>query len=102
MRRALFLFNRPSAQVRHCRLIDLLDLNHHGAYVRGKIVAFLNDMIDMGVAGFRFDAAKHMYPGDIAVILNMTKNLSEDIRFDNVSYRTPAHIADFRAKPARL
>lgn len=50
------------------------------AYVRSREVAFLNDLIDMGVVGFRFANAKHMYPADIAAILAMTKNLREDVR----------------------
>ena len=36
-------------------------------------------MIDIGVAGFRFDAAKHMWPGDIQAVLGKLKNVREDV-----------------------
>lgn len=45
-------------QVRNCRLVGLLDLNHKSSYVREKIVAYLNHLIDLGVSGFRVDAGK--------------------------------------------
>merc|ERR1711936_1491039 len=37
-------------------------------YVRDKVAEYLNDLISIGVAGFRVDAAKHMWPEDIAGI----------------------------------
>lgn len=66
-------------QVRRCRLSSLLDLNHDTDYVRSKVAGFINDLISMGVAGVRLDAAKHMYPGNIAAILNMTTDLRTDV-----------------------
>lgn len=47
-------------QIRNCELLGLPDLDQSNEYVRGKIVDFLNNMIDLGVAGFRVDAMKHM------------------------------------------
>lgn len=38
-------------QVRNCWLVGLPDLKTGSDYVRQKIVDFLNDMIDIGVAG---------------------------------------------------
>ena len=55
-------------QVRDCRLVSLLDLALEKDYVRGKVIDFLNVLIDMGVAGFRVDACKHMWPGDLAAV----------------------------------
>ena len=66
-------------QVRRCRLVGLLDLNHHTDYVRGRISAFYADLLSIGVMGLRIDAAKHMYPGDIAVILGQTPNLNAGV-----------------------
>lgn len=40
-------------QVRNCRLVGLLDLNQGKQGVRDKIIAYLDDLIDIGVAGFR-------------------------------------------------
>uniref|UniRef100_H2Z2M5 Alpha-amylase n=1 Tax=Ciona savignyi TaxID=51511 RepID=H2Z2M5_CIOSA len=63
-------------QVRNCKLVGLLDLNQSKDYVRGKIIDFMNDMTSLGVAGFRVDACKHMWPGDIEVIFQSLNDLS--------------------------
>ena len=34
----------------------------------------MNYLIDIGVAGFRVDAAKHMWPGDMQAIFGKLKN----------------------------
>jgi alpha-amylase len=49
--------------VRNCRMLDMPDLNQGKEYVRVKIIEFLNKLIDLGAAGFRVDACKHMWPG---------------------------------------
>lgn len=54
-------------QVRNCELANMPDLNHASPYVRGKIVGFMNYLIDLGVAGFRISACKHMWPNDLKV-----------------------------------
>lgn len=46
--------------IRNCELLGLPDLNQGHEWVRQKIVDFLNHLIDLGVAGFRVDAMKHM------------------------------------------
>ncbi|MBX6168487.1 MAG: alpha amylase C-terminal domain-containing protein [Thermobispora bispora] len=55
-------------RVQNCELVGLADLNTGSDYVRGQIAAYLNKLIDLGVDGFRIDAAKHIDPGDIAAI----------------------------------
>jgi alpha-amylase len=47
-------------QIRNCELLGLPDLNQSNEFVRRKIIDFLNNLIDLGVAGFRVDAMKHM------------------------------------------
>lgn len=47
-------------EVRNCELLGLPDLNQGNEWVRTKIAEFLNNLIDLGVAGFRVDAMKHM------------------------------------------
>ena len=69
------------AQVRNCRLVGLPDLRVGSGYVRGKIAGYFNDLISLGVAGIRIDAAKHMWPGDIGAILGMTHNLNTEHGF---------------------
>jgi alpha-amylase len=56
----------------NCRLVGLPDLKTDGSYVQGQARNFLNKLVGMGVDGIRFDAAKHMNPGDIAAILSGT------------------------------
>ncbi|XP_030641594.1 pancreatic alpha-amylase-like [Chanos chanos] len=63
-------------QVRDCRLEDLLDLALEKDYVRGKVAAYMNKLIDIGVAGFRVDACKHMWPGDLSNVYGRLKNLN--------------------------
>ncbi len=57
-------------QVQNCDLVGLNDLKTESDYVRGKIAAYMNDLLSMGVAGFRIDAAKHMPSADIANIVS--------------------------------
>uniref|UniRef100_A0A8B9H6H5 Alpha-amylase n=1 Tax=Astyanax mexicanus TaxID=7994 RepID=A0A8B9H6H5_ASTMX len=63
-------------QVRNCRLLGLLDLAQEKEHVRGKIVDYLNALVDMGVAGFHVDACKHMWPKDLKVIYGRLHNLN--------------------------
>lgn len=67
---------RDKYQVRNCELVNLPDLDQSHPIVRDKIVDFLNKLIDIGVAGFRVDASKHMWPEDLEVIYGRIKNLS--------------------------
>ena len=55
-------------EVRNCYLVALNDLDGGKDYVRGKIADYINDMINIGVKGFRVDASKHMWPGDLEAI----------------------------------
>ncbi|RAK61899.1 alpha-amlyase, partial [Phenylobacterium kunshanense] len=68
-------------EVRNCELVGLRDLNQGNSYVQDKVVEFLDHLIDLGVAGFRVDAAKHMWPADLAVIYGRLKNLNTDHGF---------------------
>jgi glycosidase len=46
---------------------------------RDKVAEYLNDLIDIGVAGFRVDAAKHMWPEDISAIQDRLHDLSTKV-----------------------
>lgn len=63
-------------QVRDCRLVSLLDLALEKDFVRDKVADFMNKLIDMGVAGFRVDAVKHMWPGDLDAVSRRLHNLN--------------------------
>jgi pullulanase len=52
------------------RLLELPDLNTGSSYVQDRIAAYFERLEDMGVRGFRVDAAKHMSPQDIQAILS--------------------------------
>uniref|UniRef100_A0A8D2IU12 Alpha-amylase n=2 Tax=Varanus komodoensis TaxID=61221 RepID=A0A8D2IU12_VARKO len=65
-------------QVRDCRLVSLLDLALEKDYVRSKVAEYMNHLIDIGVAGFRIDASKHMWPGDMKAFLDKLKNLNTE------------------------
>ncbi|EAT40612.1 AAEL007675-PA, partial [Aedes aegypti] len=68
-------------QVRNCELVGLPDLDQSREWVRDRFVEFLDHLIELGVAGFRVDAAKHMYPHDMEVIFNRLRNLNTNFGF---------------------
>ena len=62
------------ANVQNCELVQLADLDTGEDYVRGRIAAYLNDLLTLGVDGFRIDAAKHMPAADLANIRSRLSN----------------------------
>lgn len=66
------------SQVQECELLGLSDLNTSDPKVQEKIVAYLQDLIDLGVTGFRIDAAKHIAVSDLTAIKS---SLPQDIEF---------------------
>lgn len=66
--------------IRNCWIEGTLtDLDTGKEHVRQKIADFMNDLLSIGVAGFRIDAAKHIPPEDIAAILNKVGDLGAAI-----------------------
>jgi len=57
------------AQVQTCELLNLADLDTSKPKVRQRIAAYLEHLMDLGVVGFRVDAAKHMSPEDLRAII---------------------------------
>lgn len=51
-------------------------MNQANVRTRDKIVQFMNELLALGVAGFRIDAAKHMWPHDLYEIYDQLNNLS--------------------------
>ncbi|ACZ87182.1 alpha-amylase [Streptosporangium roseum] len=62
------------SQVTSCELLALSDLYTEKEEVRTKIAGYLNDLIGLGVDGFRVDAVKHMKKPDFAAILGKLNN----------------------------
>ncbi|WP_225846681.1 alpha-amylase family protein [Streptomyces sp. HPF1205] len=54
--------------VQNCELVGLADLDTGSDYVRSTIAGYLDNLISMGVDGFRIDAAKHIAASDLAAI----------------------------------
>ncbi|MFE0793330.1 alpha-amylase [Streptomyces mutabilis] len=65
---------RDRYNVQHCELVGLADLDTGEDYVRGKIAGYLDDLLSLGVDGFRIDAAKHIPAADLA---NIKSRLSD-------------------------
>jgi alpha-amylase len=60
-------YNNAST-VQNCDLVGLPDLNTGSTYVRQTQANYANDLLALGVAGFRVDAAKHVSPADLSNI----------------------------------
>lgn len=63
-------------EVQNCELLGLADLKTGDGSVRDRIAAYLNDLVSLGVDGFRVDAAKHTPAEDIGAIAD---RLPEDV-----------------------
>lgn len=56
-------------QVQTCELLGLSDLATGATAVQDKILGYLRDLLGLGVAGFRIDAAKHISHNDLKEII---------------------------------
>ena len=56
-------------QVQNCELVGLSDLATESDTVRGRIARYLITLNELGIAGFRVDAAKHVAPADLEAIM---------------------------------
>lgn len=57
------------AEIQTCQLGTLDDLDTGKPDVQQKLAAYLNDLLSLGVAGFRMDAVKHIWHDEVAAIL---------------------------------
>jgi alpha-amylase len=60
----------------HCELGGLPDLATEKPTVRETIAAYLNHLLDLGVSGFRIDAAKHIGLTDLTAIHQMLNQVN--------------------------
>ncbi|HEY7885015.1 MAG TPA: alpha amylase C-terminal domain-containing protein, partial [Cellvibrionaceae bacterium] len=63
-----------ASSVWSCELYGMPDLDHSLPYVQNTIGAYIKRLSDMGIDGFRIDAAKHMPPTDIEGFLQAAGN----------------------------
>ncbi|MEV4874199.1 alpha-amylase [Streptomyces syringium] len=59
---------RDRGNVQSCELVGLADLDTGEEYVRERIARYLDDLLSLGVDGFRIDAAKHIAVEDLTAI----------------------------------
>ncbi|MDA3649225.1 alpha-amylase family protein [Saccharopolyspora indica] len=62
-------------EVRNCELVGLADLATESEHVRNTQIGFLNDLIGLGVSGFRVDGVKHMPPEDVGAIFGALQDV---------------------------
>jgi alpha-amylase len=68
-------------------LVGLSDLNTERANVQDRIAAYMTDLLGIGFSGFRMDAAKHIQPDDLTVILGkFRKNMGGSFPDDFIAY----------------
>ncbi len=68
-------------------LVGLTDLNTERDNVQQRIADYMTDLISIGFAGFRVDAAKHIHPADMAKIFAKLKtNLGGSFTPDLISW----------------
>ncbi|KAF9053168.1 glycoside hydrolase [Panaeolus papilionaceus] len=80
-------------EVQNCELANLADLKTESDYVRGRLAAFTNDLLSLGVDGLRLDAAKHIASSDIAnIISRLSKRpyVTQEVIFGNGEPITPS------------
>ncbi|WP_413558543.1 alpha-amylase [Bdellovibrio sp. HCB209] len=64
---------RDLYELQFCQLVGLADLATGAPYVQQRIAEYMNHLLDLGVAGFRLDAAKHIPAKDLAQITKRLK-----------------------------
>lgn len=56
-------------QVQNCELLGLSDLDTGSMKVQNRLIDYLEDLLSLGVSGFRIDAAKHIAAVDLQAII---------------------------------
>jgi alpha-amylase len=77
---------RDLYELQNCQLVGLADLATESQYVQQKMADYLNHMLDLGVAGFRLDAAKHIPAKDLVQLTRRLKRSAyvfQEIIHDN-------------------
>jgi len=62
--------------VTQCELVGLADLDTSSPYVQDRIVDYLLDLSEIGITGFRIDAAKHIRSSELGQILEQFQDRS--------------------------
>lgn len=62
-------YTTSAEHVQRCELLGLADLDTANADVQAKLAGYLSELLQLGVRGFRLDAAKHIAAPDLAGVL---------------------------------
>lgn len=82
------------ANVMNCRLDGMPDLATESSYVQGQVANYLRRLLDMGIDGFRIDAAKHMPPNALLAILDSVRRTHPRTRSGEAIWVTQEVIPD--------
>ena len=66
-------YTQSAHNVQSCELLALSDLDTGSERVQERIAAYLSGLVELGVRGFRIDAAKHIAPDDLGGILRKVR-----------------------------
>jgi len=85
-------WNQPfvsADEIQNCWIAEggLPDLATENEDVRGKIIRYFNSLIDMGVAGFRIDAAKHVKASELDSIYSGMHDLRSEANWFSANQR---------------
>lgn len=69
---------KDAQDVTQCELVGLADLNTDSDHVQTQIVGYLNELVGLGVSGFRIDAAKHIRAEELGKIVDLLKASAEN------------------------
>ncbi|QSB04216.1 carbohydrate-binding module family 20 domain-containing protein [Natronoglycomyces albus] len=89
-------------EVQNCHLVGLNDIDTGAEHGRQAIAAYLNHLMDLGAAGFRVDASKHMPATDLEDILSRVQGdpyIVHEVIYHNTS-NEPIHPDEYYASGA--
>ena len=78
-----------------------MDLDHSNPETASKVVAYMNDLIDIGVAGFRVDAMKHMWPLEMESLLADLNDLPSAVFGENKRAWIGSEVIDQGGEPVK-
>lgn len=89
--------NRQRAQnLWYCALDGLPDLDLSASHVRRTLAAYLSELVQLGVAGFRIDSARHIPPDDLNLLFDLVNQQVAPVRpfyFLEISDLTPSPVS---------
>ncbi len=82
-------------ELQNCELLGMSDLNTGSDFVQGRQAFYLNRLMDLGIRGFRVDAAKHISPRDLQGIFGRLPRPNYRVLELIVSPGEPIRVQDY-------